>query len=155
MKTWILAIAMMTGVVMNAQDGDRRTDKPEHGKHRMEHRDKLTPEQRTELKAKKLTLALDLNDKQQKEVQKLIQANENKHQQMAAKHKADRDAGKKPTDEERFAMKNQMLDDQIALKREMKKILTAEQYANFEKLKEKRHEGGFKKEHKFKNARRK
>lgn len=150
MKTWILAMAMMTGVLMNAQDGERRMERAPHGKERMEHREKLTPEQRTELKAKQLTLALDLTDKQQKDVQKLILARETKKQELMAKHKADREAGKKPTDEERFAMKSQMLDDQIALKREMKKILTADQYAHFEKMKEGRHADGPKREQKFK-----
>lgn len=154
MKTWILAIAMMTGVTMTAQDGGNKTDRPHHGKERMEQRAHLTPEQRTELRAKQLTLALDLNDKQQKDVQKLIQGREAKRQELVTKHKADRQAGKKPTDEERFAMKSQMLDDQIALKREMKKILTADQYAKFEKMKDGGREKGFKGERRFKNARR-
>jgi len=154
MKTWILAIALMTGVAMNAQYGERKMDRPHHGKERMEHRDKLTPEQRTELKAKQLTLALDLSDKQQKDVQKLIADREVKKQALFAKYKADKDAGKKATDEERFAMKKQRLDEQIDMKREMKKILTTEQYARFDKMKGDMHKGRYKKEQKFKNARR-
>jgi Spy/CpxP family protein refolding chaperone len=155
MKTWILAIAMMTGVTMSAQDGGRKTDRPHHDKERIEHRAHLTPEQRAELRAKQLTLALDLSDKQQKDVQKLIQGREAKNQELIAKHKTDKEAGKMPTDNERFAMRSQMLEDRIALKREMKKILTADQYAKFEKMKDGAREKGFKGERKFKNAKRK
>jgi periplasmic protein CpxP/Spy len=51
MKTWILGVMMMAGMAMSAQ-------------HRGEKRDHLKPEQRAELRAKEMTLALDLNEKQ-------------------------------------------------------------------------------------------
>ena len=37
-------------------------------------------------------------------------------------------------------MKNQRLDEQIAMKREMKSILTDEQYAKFEKMNSRHHD---------------
>ena len=152
MKTWILAIMMMTGVVMNAQHGERKTDRMAHNKERHE---KLTPEQRTELKSKQLTLALTLSDKQQKEVQKLILDRENKKQALIAQQRANKEAGKEATADERFAMKSKMLDEQIAMQREMKKILTPEQFEKFEKIKAERHENGPKRGEHSKNARRK
>lgn len=155
MKTWILAIAMMMGVTMSAQNDGRKTDRPNHDKRRMEQKAHLTPEQRTELRAKQLTLALDLNDKQQKDVQKLIQGREVKKQELIEKHKVDREAGKKLTDDERFAMRSQMLDDRIALKREMKKILNTDRYAKFEKMGDQAHHKGFNGKHKVRNIRRK
>lgn len=118
MKTWILAIMMMAGISMSAQ-------------HKGEMRDNLKPEQRAELRAKEMTLALDLNDKQQKEVKALMLDRAKKAETARAQHKAAKEAGKRPTADEKFAMKSKMLDEQIALKAEMKKILTAEQYAKW------------------------
>ena len=43
---------------------------------------------------------------------------------------------KKPTSDEIYAMKNKMLDEQIANKAEMKKILTPEQYKKWEENRE-------------------
>jgi len=138
MKTWILAMAMMVVMVVNAQRGNRQFDDAKGFD--KEHRDNFTPEQRTELKVKKLTLDLDLTDKQQKDLQKLMLAAETQRAQFMAQHKADREAGKKLTDDEKFALKTKRLDDQIAMKREVKKILTTEQLAKFEKVQEERHE---------------
>jgi periplasmic protein CpxP/Spy len=53
-----------------------------------------------------------------------------------AQHKAAKEAGKKPTQDERFAMRSKMLDEQIAMKAEMKKILSAEQYEKWQQKKE-------------------
>ncbi|MFP9098799.1 hypothetical protein ACLI09_07085 [Flavobacterium sp. RHBU_24] len=144
MKTWILAMMMITGVAMNAQHGERKMDRMAQAKERHE---KLTPEQRTELKAKQLTLALGLDDKQQKEVKKLILERENSRQQLIAQHKANKEDGKQLTADERFAAKSKMLDGQIAMQREMKKILTPEQFTKFEKMKAARQEGPKRGEH--------
>lgn len=97
-------------------------------------REKLTPQQRAELKAKRLTLALDLTDKQQKDIQKLVLDHELIKQEAHDKMKAGREAGKIPTADERYTMKSKMLDEKIAMKREMKKILTPEQFTKFEML---------------------
>jgi len=137
MKTWILAMAMMMGFAMSAQPGERNMDGGRPGK---EHRDPFTPAQRAELRAKKLALELDLNDKQQKEIQKLVLASETERDQLMTQHKANREAGKKPTADEKFAMMNKRLDAEIAIKKEVKKILTADQFAKYEQLKDERHE---------------
>ena len=138
MKTWILAAAMVFGLAVNAQ-------------HRGEKQDMLKPEQRAELRAKEMTLELNLNDKQQKDVKALLIDRSKKADAAMAQHKAAKESGKKPTADERFAMRSKMLDEKIAMKAEMKKILTAEQFAkwemkaeNREKMKERRH-GEFKK----------
>ena len=138
MKTWILAMAMMAGVTMTAQPNEgRKFDNRAPGK---EHHDPFTPEQRTELKVKHLTLALDLSDKQQREMQKLLLNQNKEREQFMALHKADKEVGKKPTADERYTMQNKRLDAQIAMQREVKKILTPEQFTKFELLKEKRHD---------------
>jgi len=101
--------------------------------------EQLKPEQRVELRTKELTLALDLNDKQQKDIKTLLTEKNAKAEKMRAKHEADRAANKKPTADERFAMKSQMLDEKIAVKKEMKRVLTAEQYIKWEKMDNEKH----------------
>lgn len=133
MKTWILATVMMFGLAVNAQ-------------HRGDKQDRLKPEQRAELRAKEMTLALNLNDKQQKDVKALLLDRSKKAEATMAQHKAAKASGKKLTADERFAMRSRMLDEKIAMKAEMKKILTAEQFSkwemkaeNREKVKDRRH----------------
>jgi hypothetical protein len=138
MKTWILAMAMIMGVAANAQE-------------KRERREHFKPEQRAELQAKKMTLALDLNDKQQKEVEKLF-VEKNKERQLAKEnYKAQRKAGKKLTTDEKFAMRSRMLDDRIAMKSEMKKILTQEQLDKLSKMKKGNHHKLTKRNKNFKN----
>ncbi|WP_330443507.1 hypothetical protein [Flavobacterium sp. C4GT6] len=129
MKTWILVAVLCVSTGVFAQPG--------RGKHHGE-REKLTAEQRTELQVKKMTLELDLTDKQKADIQKLVlNRNKNAETEMA-KRKADREAGKVPTKDERFAMQSKKLDEQIAMKAEMKKVLNDEQFEKWQKMHEKR-----------------
>lgn len=152
MKTWILAMAMMMGVTMSAQEHHKRHDGG-RGPHK-EHHEPLSPEQRAELKAKKLTLALDLTDKQQAELKKVFTSQAKEKQAAMQQHKANREAGKKLAPDERFAMQSKRLDAQITTKRELKKILTEEQFAKFEKMKHKRGEKFTNRAKKMKKGRR-
>lgn len=127
MRTWILAAVMFVGLSAMAQRGDRDMEN-------------FTPEQRVELQVKKMTLELDLNDKQQHEVKKLLTERSKDREKVMAEHKARKEEGKKLTADERFAMKNDMLNEQIEMKKEMKKILTSEQFEKFEAMHEKRQE---------------
>ena len=119
MKMWILAAAMMFGLTVSAQ----------------EKKDRLSTEQRTELQTKKMALALDLNDKQQGEMKKLLLDRNKKMESGRKDFKASREAGKKFTADEKFAMKSKMLDERIASKKEMQKILTPEQFQKLEAMK--------------------
>jgi len=126
MKMWILAMTMMVGVAANAQN-------------KKERHEPLKPEQRAELQSKKMMLALDLNEKQQKDVKQLLIENGKARAEFRRQHMADRKEGKKMSADERFAMKNRMLDDRIAMKTEMKKILTPEQFKKLQLVKKDRH----------------
>ena len=147
MKTWILTMVMLTGFAMSAQPAQRRTEgqRPEK-----EHREPFTAAQRAELRSKKLALKLDLNDKQQKEIQKLLLTRETEREQLMAQHKANRDTAKKPTADDRFAMMSKRLDAEIAMKKEVKKILTIEQFAKYEQLRDEQHKKMRKGPHNFK-----
>lgn len=99
---------------------------------------KLSPEQQTELQVKKMTLDLDLDANQQKELRTILLENNKKREakKMALKEKMAK--GQKPTSDERFEMKSKMLDDKIEHKAQLKKILKPEQFQKWEQNQENR-----------------
>lgn len=103
-------------------------------KRRNEKRPQLSIEQRTNLMVKQMTLTLDLSERQQKQIKPLF--NKQAAQKMTAmkKRKEFRANKKKPTADEVYAMKNQVLDNQIAFKKGMKNILSPEQFEKFQKM---------------------
>lgn len=142
MRMWILAaVMMMMGVTVMAQHGERRHEP-------------LKPEQKAEVASKKMTLALNLNEKQQKDVQKLFLDKARKNEQARAQRKADSAAGKKATADDRFAMMNRRLDERIAMKAEIKKVLTAEQFSKWETMNQKRNSEITKRHKNFKKGHR-
>lgn len=95
-------------------------------------RENFTPEQRAELLSKKMTLDLDLTDLQQKEIKQLFLDLE-KDKPTYSKIK------KETTSEDKYKFKKTQMDRRITLKRELQKILSAEQFEKWEKrLSEKR-----------------
>jgi hypothetical protein len=99
-----------------------------------EDRPQLTAEQQNELQVKKLTLELDLSAQQQKEIAKIVAKKQLKREAMRTELKSKKAEDKKLTSDEKFVLKRNMLDEQIAHKNEMKKVLTAEQYEKWEKM---------------------
>lgn len=87
----------------------------------------MTPEQMATMRNKQMTLALDLNESQQN---KLLALNK----QNSKDFKALRGEKKELTKEERFELKSQMLDKQIANQREMKNILNEDQYGKWREI---------------------
>jgi len=98
--------------------------------------EKLSPEQMATLSTKKMTLALDLNESQQAKVYELNLDNASKRQSKQTELKALRasDDRKKPTKDEQFAMRSEMLDHQIAQKTKMQAILNKDQFTKWEKM---------------------
>ena len=94
----------------------------------------LTTEQHTELAVKRMTLALDLSDKQQKQIKPLIMAKMADRKAAMEKRKAARKDKKRPSSDEMFAMKNKQLDQEILMKSKMKNILNKSQFEKFEKM---------------------
>lgn len=96
----------------------------------------LTTEQLATLHTKKMTLALDLTDRQQKQVMEIhleqAEVRKAKHEEIKAKKESGE--WKKPTSDERFEMENARLDRQIAHHQKMKEILDEEQYQTWKKL---------------------
>lgn len=107
---------------------------------RNENLEQMTPQQRNELRIKKLTLDLSLNSTQQKEMGKIIAEMEAKKEAFQKERLAKKEAGKKATNDELFAMRTKHLDEQIATKERVRKILDAEQFKKWEKIQDKRME---------------
>ena len=129
MKNSLVTAILLVGFLTFAQErGNQKGDR----KARMENREILSPEQHAEIQTKRMTLDLDLNAKQQAEVKKIVLEQSKKRDAKIAAWKSKKEAGKSLTKDEKFAMQNQRLDDQIAMKAEMKKILTAEQLVKWE-----------------------
>lgn len=140
-----LLIVGMTSFAQEKQQGSEKRERSEM--------EKFTPEQRNQLQIKRLTLKLDLNASQQKEMGKLLSEADAKRDAARAAHKAQKDSDKKLSKDERFAMLNKMLDEQIAFKEKVKKVLNPEQMAKWEKMQEHRNmtKGKMQKQHKPKS----
>jgi protein CpxP len=122
MKKVFLALVLIFGLTTFAQG--KKEGKVE--------REKMSPEQQVELQVKRMKLDLDLNDKQSSEIKAILTKQTEKRATKRAEMQAKKAEGKKPSKDEIFKMKNAMLDEQIANKTEMKKILNAEQFAKWE-----------------------
>lgn len=96
---------------------------------------KLTVEQQTTLAVKKMTLVLDLSDKQQDQIKPLISAQVAAKKAAMQSRKENKEAKKELTSDEIYAMEIKKLDNQIAFKNKMKNILSKEQFEKFEKMK--------------------
>lgn len=128
-KVFIIFMALAT-FAMSAQN--KAANKKED---RQEAKVNYTPEQKADLKTKKMTLALDLTTAQQQKVQQLILKAEN--------NKPERPENRKEmTDAQKYEAKSAMLDRRIAMKKELKEILTEEQMTKWELQQSLRHSQG-------------
>ena len=130
MKYYLVAALLLTGLVSTAQE-----DAPPQMR---EGAEKFTPEQRASIKTKKLTLALNLSEAQQKEVEKLQleQARDRAvHREARQANRENREAEQRSS-EERYEMISEKMDKRIAFQREMESILTPEQFKKWQAINE-------------------
>jgi hypothetical protein len=137
MKTLVvIAVALFT---INGIAQEKRTNQINQ-KGRSELMKQMTPNDIADLKTKRLTLKLDLNDEQQKKVHRLILNKAKANENFRKEHKeANLENKEKFTKDEFVKIEKRKLDQQIKMKREMKALLTPEQYAKFEKMKPRHH----------------
>ena len=119
----LLSIILLLSMTMDAQE---RKERKRMGSD-------MTTEQMATLKTKKMTLFLDLNQQQQKEVYSLMKEQADVRQSKRAAFKEKRKAGVELTNDDRFKMQNDQLDQQIKNKAAMKSILSKDQFVKFEK----------------------
>jgi hypothetical protein len=141
MKKVILAVVCLTAFTVLGQEQKKEYPSADR------ERERMTPEQMAILQTKKMTLTLDLSKEQQTKIEKLNLENAKNRQSKMEAFRAKKESGalKKLTSEERFAMANARLDEQIAQQEQMKKILNAEQFEKWTSLKQKErhhHRGG-------------
>lgn len=122
----MIAIAFMA-INATAQRGDGQ-------------RKDLSAEDQATLQTKKMTLALVLDESQANKVYQI-------NLEQAKKRVASREARKKNKDEsltqeQRLALREQALDDRIAVQNKMQKILSEEQFKQWRTLTQKRTRGG-------------
>ena len=127
MKNLFVILLLSVSFMMTAQNPKK--GKMEARKEMRENRSDYSPQQIAELQTKKMTLELDLSEKQQKDVNAI-------NVEIATKRKAlaeNRKDKKELTDTEKFELRSKMLDEKITLKTKMKNILNDDQYARWEK----------------------
>ena len=120
MKALFATVLLLAGLAGYSQRG------PAHGSMK-----DMSPEQVATLETKKMTLALDLTEKQQQEIQ-AIHMEKAIERQTRMEERKNRD--EKPDADERFQMMNDRLDKQIAMKDQMRDILDKDQFEKWEKL---------------------
>lgn len=135
MKKIVFIALLLIVSQVNAQQKQRANK--ERGE-KMERFSDMTPDEIATLQTKKMTLHLDLNESQQKEIKKLNVENAKSRKAKMEAFKAQKENGdmQKPSKEERLKRMNERLDNQIEMKAKMKKILNDEQYDKWEKSQE-------------------
>lgn len=124
---FILTFMMAFATTLNAQQ------KKEHKK------PKFSPEQHVNLALKKMTLSLDLSEKQQDQIKPLLIAKAASKKAAMEKRKKAKESKKRPTADEIYAIKMKRLDAMILMKSKMKNILNKEQFEKFEKHMHRKH----------------
>jgi hypothetical protein len=127
MKKIVSILVLVFAVTFTTQAQKKRGERGENGS-------KLTIEQHTTLAVKKMTLALDLSDKQQKQIKPLLMAKMAERKASMEKRKEARENKERPTADEMYAMQVKRLDHQIIMKNSMKNILNKDQFEKFEKM---------------------
>lgn len=128
----ITVIVMLMTISINAQQKNKQHRKGSD----------FTIEQKATLKVKQMTLDLDLNASQQKEIYAIVKTNAEDREKAMTKRKENKENKVQLTSDQKFEMQNNRLDKMIAHKTAMKTILTKDQYAKWEENKDSKKRGG-------------
>ena len=143
MKKVIVIVVLLGGMINFAQKrkADFRADKKEL----------FTLKQKAVLKAKKMTLDLDLTDSQQQELVKIFSVDEMKKEVARKDIKSKNRTEDKENTPDLFALKNRNLDSKIELNRKLKEILSEEQFKKWKLISSHKKKNLHKKIRRFKN----
>jgi hypothetical protein len=119
MKKVILIIALVVGLSSFAQG------------RKGEGKEKKSPEEQVEMIMKKMTSELTLTEKQQGELRPILMEQAKTREAKMLEFKGQKEKGTKPTDEQIAQMKKNRIDEELAMKTKLKKILTEEQYTQW------------------------
>ncbi|ARV12530.1 hypothetical protein BTO09_09320 [Gilvibacter sp. SZ-19] len=134
MKKILILMLALTSSVAFAQHGGRGHHKQDG--HRAELLKELSADQLAQLETKKLTLALDLNAAQQQEMLKVQTTIAQDKKAMLAEREARKAANEtqKLTPDQRFEQMDAALDKKIAIKSEIKAILSDQQFEKWQRM---------------------
>lgn len=124
----MIALLFGIGVSGFAQESTSQTNT---NRNKME---KMTPEQRQAKHFAKLTKELNLDNKQQDAVSKILADKSVKAQELKAQKDTRKTSGTKMSSEERTAFRNSMIAEKANTETQMKAILTADQYAKWQTM---------------------
>lgn len=143
MKKVIVIVVLLAGMINFAQKRkvDFKTDKKEL----------FTLEQKAVLKAKKMTLELDLTDSQQQELVKIFSVDEMKKEVTRKDIKSKNSTEDKENTPDLFAQKNRNLDSKIELNRKLKEIFSEEQFKKWKSISSHKKKNLHKKLRRYKN----
>ena len=133
-KLLLIAIALIT-VNATAQEKKERKERQRGDRtESVELMKDLSPEKTATLQTKRMALHLDLTDAQQKEIHAIHLEQVKARKAVMETHKKLREENKeaKPSKDDRFYRANSQLDNKIAVKTKMKKILNKEQFEKWE-----------------------
>ena len=108
---------------------------------------RLTTEQLTTLKVKKMTLELELSEVQQKKITPVITKQISERKIEADRMRESKNEIKNIDASNRYQMANKILDRKIMFQKEMRTILNEEQFKKFKTLEKKRNEKMKKRRH--------
>ena len=108
---------------------------------------RLTTEQLTTLKVKKMTLELELSEIQQNKLTPVIKELISERSAQLDKKRESKNEVKNIDASNRYQMANKTLDRKIMFQKEMRTILNEEQFKKFKRLEKKRHQKMKKRRH--------
>ena len=94
----------------------------------------FTPEQKVKLMVKKMALSLDLSASQQQKLKPILLDASTQREEAKKEHMANKEAGKKLSNDEKYSLMNQMLDKKLAFQAQMKKVLNKDQFEKWKKM---------------------
>jgi len=127
MKKLIVLALLVVGITAYAQEENVASRRAEF--------EKMTPQQKTEMALKRLTSELGLNEKQQKEIGKIMGERNALRAKNMAERKVMKETGAKPTPEERMAKKTRREDEEKEFQSKMEKVLTTDQIKKWDNMK--------------------
>lgn len=153
MKKLAFVVLLSVGVSAWAQDSKKdkkeapkatsevkeEAKKPE-GARPMMKREPMSPEQRAEMRLKRLSMQLNLTDAQKKDIQPILLDQEKSRDNMISERKAIKESGKQLTMEEKLARKDEFMKSQDEYKAKFVKILDQNQLKLWEEIEANRKE---------------
>ena len=111
------------------------TVSPQQNRENARKRTQMNSEQSATLQSKKMALHLDLDKNQQAAVYELMKKNNDERQLKRTEFREKRQNGDTLTNDERFQIQNDRLDNQLEEKAALKNILSKQQFEKWEKVK--------------------